>query len=86
MKFTYVVQEMPCYHPVCVVKLAKLIFANGGRSKFGIFNTESQRVNFEGLLLMTGDTHGDGNLIGYRVFAPLFNDMNDVIEICLKFE
>ena len=85
MKFTYVVQEMSCYHPVCAVKLGKLIFANGGRSKFGIFNMESQWVNFDGLLLMNGDTHDDENLIGYRVFAPLFNDMNDFIEICLKF-
>ena len=86
MKFTYAVQEMSSYHPACAVKLGKIIFANGGRSKFGIFNMESQRVNFDGLLLMTGDTHNDENLIGYIVFAPLSNDMNDFIEICLKFE
>ena len=86
MKFTYAVQEMSSYHPVCAVKLGKLIFANGGRSKFGIFNMESQRVNFDGLLLMTGDTHDDENLIGYRVFARLFKDISYFIEICLKFE
>ena len=45
---------MSSYHPACAVKLAKPIFANGGRSKLGIFNMESQRVNFDGLLLMTG--------------------------------
>ena len=86
MKFTYAVQEMSSYHPVCAVKLGKLIFTNGGRSKFDIFNMESQRVNFDGLLLMNGDTHDDEHLIGYRVFAPLFNDMNDFIEIYLNFE
>ena len=64
MKFTYPVQEMSSYHPVCAVKLAKLIFADGCRLKFGIFNMESQRVNFDGLLLMNGDTHDDETLIG----------------------
>ena len=77
---------MSSYHPVCAVKLGKLIFADGGRSKFVIFNMESQRVNFDGLVLMTGDTHDDKNLIGHRVFAPLFNGMDDFIEICLKFD
>ena len=86
MKFTHAVQEMSSYHPACAVKLGKIIFANGGRSKFGIFNMESERVNFDGLLLMTGDTHDDENLIGYRVFAPLFNDISYFIEICLNFE
>ena len=86
MKFTYIVQEMSCYNAVCAVKLGKLIFANGGRSKFGIFNMESQRANFDGLLLMSGDTHDDENLICYGVFAALFNDINDFIELCLKFE
>ena len=42
--------------------------------------------NFDGLLLMSGDTHNDENLIGYGVFAPLSIDMNDFIEIYLKFE
>ena len=46
-------------------------------------NMESQRVNFDGLLLMSGDTHDDENLIGYIVFAPLFNYINDFNEICL---
>ena len=44
MKFTYAVQEMSSYHPVCAVMLGKLNFANGGRSKFGIFNMGSQWV------------------------------------------
>ena len=63
---------MSSYHPVCSVKMGKLIFANGGRSKFGIFNMESQRVSFDALLLMSGDAHNDENLVGYRVFCSFF--------------
>ena len=42
--------------------------------------------NFHGTLLFSTETDNDETLIGYRAFAPLFNDVNDFIELCLTFE
>ena len=43
-----------------------------------------EQTNFDGLLLMTGDTNSDENLIGYRVFGLLSNDMHEHAGNCSK--
>ena len=82
--FTFTTDHSLCsYAWLCCVESFRRLKVN---RKWPILTWNVNGSNFDGALLLSAGAGNDENLIGYRAFAPLFNDMNEFIEICLKFE